>query len=329
MDFSQNTFKLLVETLHKQGFLFKASKSFDGEVPGRNVILRHDVDRQPELSLQIAHIEKEMGIKGIYYFRSVKESWDKSLIEQIAEMGHEVGYHYEDVSLMADSMGHGALLRTFGASADRAWGRGKKIQEKELIERSIESFERNLESLRKLVPVKSICMHGSPMSKWDSRLLWKYYDYKDSGIEYEPYFDVNFEDRLYLTDTGRRWNGSSVSVRDRAKSKERRAKSYSSAVADEGGGNGIIGDSYSDWVRKPITGSLMNMTAKAIEFQAKYNFRHTKDIIRAIDSGDFPEKVMMTFHPQRWTDKPLPWLKELVWQNAENVGKYFIIKIRG
>jgi len=73
-----------------------------------------------------------------------------------------------------------------------------------LAEIAIESFERNLEKFRKIVPVKSICMHGSPMSKWDSRLLWKYYDYKDFGIDSEPYFDMSFEDKLYLTDTGRR-----------------------------------------------------------------------------------------------------------------------------
>ena len=36
---------------------------------------------------------------------------------------------------------------------------------------------------------------------------------------------------------------------------------------------------------------------------------------------------MMTFHPQRWTDKPIPWMKELVWQNTKNIGKYFIVKM--
>ena len=58
-------------------------------------------------------------------------------------------------------------------------------------------------------------MHGSPMSRWDSRLLWKYYDYHDFGIVGEPYFDVNFDEVLYLTDTGRRWDGGAVSVRDK------------------------------------------------------------------------------------------------------------------
>ncbi len=33
-------------------------------------------------------------------------------------------------------------------------------------------------------------------------------------------------------------------------------------------------------------------------------------------------------HPQRWTDKPLPWLKELVWQNVKNVPKYYLLKTK-
>ncbi len=58
-------------------------------------------------------------------------------------------------------------------------------------------------------------MYGSPLSKYDNKLLWKYYNYKDFGIIGEPYFDVDFSKVLYLTDTGRRWNGDRVSIRDK------------------------------------------------------------------------------------------------------------------
>ena len=34
----------------------------------------------------------------------------------------------------------------------------------------------------------------------------------------------------------------------------------------------------------------------------------------------------MTFHPQRWTDNPLEWAKELVWQNFKNVIKKGMIR---
>ena len=58
-------------------------------------------------------------------------------------------------------------------------------------------------------------MHGSPKSKWDSRDLWKHYDYHQLGIDTEPYLDTDFSKVFYLTDTGRRWDGYKVSVRDK------------------------------------------------------------------------------------------------------------------
>ncbi len=60
------------------------------------------------------------------------------------------------------------------------------------MSKGIEDFKNNLEALRKLVPVVTICMHGSPMSKYDSKDLWKIYNYKDYNLIGEPYFDVNF-----------------------------------------------------------------------------------------------------------------------------------------
>ena len=72
--------------------------------------------------------------------------------------------------------------------------------------------------------VKTICMHGSPLSKWDNRDLWKKYDYRDFGIIAEPYFDVDFDEVFYLTDTGRRWDGDKVSVRDKVKGTDVRGR---------------------------------------------------------------------------------------------------------
>ena len=31
--------------------------------------------------------------------------------------------------------------------------------------------------------------------------------------------------------------------------------------------------------------------------------------------------MMITVHPQRWHDRPLPWVKKLVWQNVKNAVK--------
>ena len=131
-------------------------------------------------------MEAGKGLFGIYYFRAVPESWDEEIIQEIAALGHEVGYHYES-------------LTTCQGDVDAAY----------------QDFCRNLEALRKLVPVRSICMHGSPRSPYDSKDIWKKYDYHALGIEDEPYLDTDFSKTFYLTDTGRRWDGYKVSVRDK------------------------------------------------------------------------------------------------------------------
>ncbi len=35
---------------------------------------------------------------------------------------------------------------------------------------------------------------------------------------------------------------------------------------------------------------------------------------------------MLTVHPQRWDNRPIPWVKEFIWQNIKNVGKKIITK---
>ena len=152
----------------------------------KTLILRHDVDLLPGNSLRTARLEAEKEMYGIYYFRAVPESWDEGIIREIAALGHEVGYHYES-------------LTTCDGDVDKAYA----------------DFCKNLEALRKLVPVRSICMHGSPRSPYDSKDIWKKYDYKTLGIESEPYLDTDFSKVFYLTDTGRRWDGYKVSVRDK------------------------------------------------------------------------------------------------------------------
>ena len=249
----------------------------------------------------MASFESSLGVRGTYYFRTVPSAYNEEIICQIAKLRNEVGYHYEDMN--------------------RYTVRGVRHAEVDLAKISIESFALNLKKLRKIVPVSTICMHGSPMSRWDSRLLWKYYDYHDFGIVGEPYFDVDFDKALYLTDTGRRWDGASVNIRDKA-------SGVRCQVSGRTEGRGVILNKYSDWRVNPIPGSLMNMTQKSIDFQNKYKFKSTFDIIEVAERGELSNKIMITFHPQRWTDRPIPWVRELVWQNVKNAGKYFLVKIR-
>jgi len=169
-------------TLENYSSLLRALKAYKFD----HLTLRHDVDLLPANSLRTARLEADLGLHGIYYFRAVPESWDEEIIRQIDALGHEIGYHYES-------------LTTCNGDIDAAYA----------------DFCKNLAALREIVPVKSICMHGSPRSPWDSKDIWKKYDYRALGIENEPYLDTDFSKTFYLTDTGRRWDGYKVSVRDK------------------------------------------------------------------------------------------------------------------
>ena len=202
--FTLKQYLFLLKNLLKQGFLFDTYCRFTELSDKKFVILRHDVDRLPDNSLIFARIEHELGIKGTYYFRIGPQSFDEQIIREIALLGHEIGYHYETM--------------------DTAHGN---------VDKAYDEFCRNLEIFRKIVPVETICMHGSPLSKFDNRTIWEKYDYRSLGIKAEPYFDIDFSRVLYLTDTGRRWDGGRFSVRDKVVSRQSSVVSRQSAVGSQ------------------------------------------------------------------------------------------------
>ena len=301
-DFTVLAFRSLIKRFTDAGYSFQSCREYHNSPLERVVILRHDVDRHPGNSLATAEIEHEAGISGTYYFRTVNGGFEEEIVRQISQLEHEIGYHYEDLRL-AGQKTKDKRLKIPGRRTAKP--QDFIDREEEMAAMAIDSFRENLAKLREIAPVDTICMHGSPLSPVDSRMLWKYYDYSTMGIIAEPYFDFSLEDMLYLTDTGRRWDGSSVSIRDRVYTR------------DEG--------YYVSWKRTPLPGSAMFMTEKSTALQKQYRFRKTEDILQAISSGNLPERLMVTFHPQRWNDKMIPWLTEYIMQNFKNAIKYFII----
>ena len=186
MDFTIDIYKKLILTLQNEGYNFQTFAEFIKAPMAKSVILRHDVDKRPENSELFARIQNELNIKGTYYFRCVPESYDEQIIRTISKMNHEIGYHYEEMDL---------------CNGD--------------VHAAIKLFEKNLKTLRDICPIESICMHGSPRSKYDNKSIWLSNKYTDYQIIGEPYFDLNFNKIGYLTDTGRTWDGARFSVRDK------------------------------------------------------------------------------------------------------------------
>lgn len=186
MDFNINVYSQLLLTLKKKHYLFNNSVKFREDNHKKSIFLRHDIDKNPHNALKIARFEYELGIKGIYYFRIIPSVFKPEIIREIAKLGHEIGYHYEDLGT-----------------------------NKGQFKKAIQDFIINLDRFRSITNINSVSMHGHPLSKYNNLDLWKYYNYKNYGIDFEPYLDVDFNKVLYLTDTGRGWNLLKYSVRDK------------------------------------------------------------------------------------------------------------------
>jgi hypothetical protein len=252
MNFTVKIFQELLDEFIKANYSFQTVNEFVAKPQQKVVVLRHDVDKLPLNSLKFALIQSQKGIRGSYYFRINSKSFNKEIIMKIYSLGHEIGYHYETMDTCVGN-----------------------------IELAYKEFCQNLDMFRKIVPIQTICMHGSPTSKFDNRVIWDYYSYSQLDIAAEPYFDMDFNKVFYITDTGRRFDGEKVSIRDKPRQK-----------------TNIVWPSY----------------------------HSTTDIIKALRGKNFPNVLMMTLHPQRWTNNWVLWIKELYLQSIKNTVKRQMVK---
>ena len=219
--------------------------------------IRHDVDLRPEYALRIAQIEAENGVRATYYFRAMHFDSHAETIKAIVELGHTAGYHYES-------------LTTCDGDIDAAY----------------DDFCWNLESLRKIAPVSTACAHGSPRSPWNSQDIWKQYDIHALGIEYESMLDTDFSHTLYLTDTGRRWDGYRVSVRDK------------------------VPEYQEFWEHAGLTFHSTDDIILALN---------------DLDHLIHRQGLLINTHPQRWMPFGANWLIEASVQNIKNISKRIIV----
>lgn len=254
--------------------------------PGRkHILVRHDVDRTPGKALKLARLEQKMAIQATYYFRTTAICSQLGIIREISNYGHEIGYHYENLSSCVVKLG---LNRKWLSQLDKLLhpllekrmnnpqlpGIEIKSELKKVISNldthsqmvinsffqvALEDFEQNLTKLREIADVKTIAMHGSPLIPIDNRLLWLHYDYRNYGIEFEPYFDIDYNEVLYITDAGRTWHDSRANQRDK------------------------------------------------VDSGYKCVFRHIDEIAVSAQKEELPEHIIFNIHPEHWTDNVIEW----------------------
>lgn len=143
---------------------------------GGFILIRHDIDANAKFALDMAKVEYDYGIRGTYYFRTIKKVYVPDIIARIASYNHEIGYHYETV--------------------DKAKGN---------VELAIELFSEELAMFRKEYDVKTVCMHGNPLSKYDNKEIWVTCKLSDFDLVCEPYLSLDYNRFAYFSDSGRTW----------------------------------------------------------------------------------------------------------------------------
>jgi hypothetical protein len=310
MDFNHTIYRKLLTALQSQGFLFQTVTEYYETVSESTQTLIGRINPQSEIRNRVAGSDElsEANPQLILLRHDVEAKYGNAL--KMAKVQSELGIKGTYYFRIYPHKGNEGVIREIAAlgheigyhlSACRG-DYGKAIQR----------FQENLAYLRQFAPVTSATMEGAPLSRYDNRDLWTVrpsspvprpsslvyrpsspvprpiYHYTDYGILTEPYFDLDFNKIFYLTDTGRHWDGHLYNVRDKA-------------TKDN-----------------PVTNP---------EF-LQLRYHATRDIIHAVSDGSFPRQAMLNFHPQRWSDKPFPWLKELIWQNVKNQGKRVLLSTR-
>ena len=132
------------EELSKDRYLVVTVRQFvemfsDRPIPSDKVvvILRHDVDHDPWTMLKIAELERRHNLTSSIYFRTraeynVLSENVSAIVRLLASWGFDVGLHYEDLY----AAGYNATL-------------------------AAELFRLDLEIMRSLAPVKTVCAHGN------------------------------------------------------------------------------------------------------------------------------------------------------------------------
>lgn len=171
----------LIQTLVRADYKIYTVDEYIREKPEKNVVvLRHDVDVDPHQALLMAKLERSLGVKSTYYFRYVRRVFNESIIKSISEMGFEVGYHYE------------TLDKSYGDFTE-----------------AISLFKDELESFRKIVPVRTVCSHGNVMrNKHYSGLNYDIFKFSENLLEEcnlnaEAYLNIT-SSLVYLSDSTER-----------------------------------------------------------------------------------------------------------------------------
>ncbi|MBR3791999.1 MAG: hypothetical protein IKK18_04785 [Clostridia bacterium] len=177
--FCKNLYENKIQSTTAYGALKDKKENF--------LILKHDVETNPQKALAMAKIENKYGHCGVYYVQAYllesKENID--ILKKIKELGHEVSYHHD----VMDSN-----------SGDLA--------------KALEEFETNKATFEKHgFNINTVCQHGNPVvqrvgytSNRDffrsQQVKEKFNEIAEIMVDYREKIGVDFK---YISDAGYGW----------------------------------------------------------------------------------------------------------------------------
>lgn len=109
MEFTYAAYEHLVVLLKGQGYTFANYKQA-GLLPGKVVIMRHDVDFSLPKAVEMARLENRLGIESTYFvllatdMYNVFSAQSHALLSEITALGHDIGLHFDEVRYQGASL---------------------------------------------------------------------------------------------------------------------------------------------------------------------------------------------------------------------------------
>ena len=101
MKFTYGAYREMLHSLRQHGYSICTYENWRAEK--KSAILRHDIDNDIGKALQLAELERDEGVSSTYFvlvtsdFYNVFSAESGKLLRKIADCGHEIGLHFDEV----------------------------------------------------------------------------------------------------------------------------------------------------------------------------------------------------------------------------------------
>lgn len=185
IDFTYKAYAQFLDSILDAGYRVVTVRDYlHGDRISPMVILRHDVEWDPNRALAIAHLEKSRRCRSTFYFRLDTKAFNLNVMRQLQDKGFEIGYHFNTL--------------------DRCNGDFSK---------AVALFEKELRQIRESgFDVTTVCSHGDPRVskkgyKTNNEIFLKDPDLiPRNELLGEAYLNIDFSSLHYISDAGVRWN---------------------------------------------------------------------------------------------------------------------------